>query len=308
MFGSAHGSAVQVTSPTTLYVTSPAHLAGTVNVHVTTTFGTSPAITADAFHYVPPPEITAISRHGGPTAGGVRVTVTGTSFSSVLGVVFGTVPGTSVVVSSSTSLSVTAPPHVAGLLGLRVTTRYGYSPWRIADHFTYVTRPVVSAVAPAAGPIAGGNVVAISGSTFSSVTAVTFDGVPATSVSVTSPTTLTATAPAHAAGSGDVEVTTLYGGTSAAAPADGYTYVAPPVISAVTPDEGPADGGTAVTVTGSGFTAAVSVDFSGSPGTDVVVASPTQLTVVSPPGTAGPAEVRVTTEFGTSDAGSFTYS
>ncbi len=308
LFGGTRGYAVQVTSPTTLYVTSPPHLAGTVNLRVTTTFGTSPAIIADAFHYVPPPEITGLSRHGGPTTGGVRVTVTGTNFSSVSSVAFGTVPGTGVLVASPTSLSVTAPPHYAGPLGIRVTTRYGYSPARIADHFIYVSRPVVSAVAPASGPLGGGTVVTVTGSAFGSVTGVTFGGVPASSVSVTSPTTLTAVAPAHPAGSADVEVTTLYGATSAAVPADRYAYVAPPAITAVTPGAGPVDGGTAVTVTGSDFTAATVVDFGGTLGVGVVVNSATELTVVSPPGVAGAVEVRVSTEFGTSDAGSFTYS
>jgi hypothetical protein len=54
-FGSVAGTAVQVTSTGTLYVTSPAHSAGLVNVTVTTAYGTSASTTGDWFTYEAPP-------------------------------------------------------------------------------------------------------------------------------------------------------------------------------------------------------------------------------------------------------------
>lgn len=87
--------------------------------------------------------------------------------------------------------------------------------------------PVVSAVAPALGPIAGGTSVVITGTELTGATAVTFGGTSATGFTVNSATQITATAPAHAAGLVDVLVTTA-AGTSANTAADNFTYFTVP--------------------------------------------------------------------------------
>jgi hypothetical protein len=88
--------------------------------------------------------------------------------------------------------------------------------------------PVVTAVSPASGPLAGGGTsVTITGTGFTGATAVDFGAAAATSVTVNSDTSITATAPAGAsAGAVDVTVVTP-NGTSATSPADQYTYTAP---------------------------------------------------------------------------------
>ena len=53
-------------------------------------------------------------------------------------------------------------------------------------------------------------------------------------------------------------------------------------------------GGTSVRVTGSGFTGATAVAFGSAPGSEVVVVSDSEITVTSPPGSAGGVFVRVT--------------
>jgi hypothetical protein len=50
-FGSAAGTSLDVISSTELTIVSPAHSAGSVNVKVTTSAGTSPAVTGDKFTY-----------------------------------------------------------------------------------------------------------------------------------------------------------------------------------------------------------------------------------------------------------------
>ncbi len=71
----------------------------------------------------------------------------------------------------------------------------------------------------------------------------------------------------------------------------------------ISPTSGPITGGTFVTITGSGFIAGVgsptlggtAVTIGGAPATNVVVLSPSQLTAVTGPGTAGPATLVVST-------------
>lgn len=57
-FGTYRGGSVHVVSPTRLYVTAPAHPAGTVNVRVVTAYGTSALRTTARFTFVVPPPLT----------------------------------------------------------------------------------------------------------------------------------------------------------------------------------------------------------------------------------------------------------
>jgi TolB protein len=80
-------------------------------------------------------------------------------------------------------------------------------------------------------------------------------------------------------------------------------------VTGISPDHGPSAGGTAVTITGHGFVAGARVRFGTAAGTNVVVHSPTSITVTSPAGT-GTVDVVVTTSRGTSAtsaADRFTY-
>ena len=75
----------------------------------------------------------------------------------------------------------------------------------------------------------------------------------------------------------------------------------PPSVLGVTPATGLTSGGTSVTVRGEGFVAgSTTVAFAGAQATSVSVDSPTQLTAVTSPSTAGAADVQATTPDGTS--------
>ncbi len=85
---------------------------------------------------------------------------------------------------------------------------------------------------------------------------------------------------------------------------------ATPSISGIAPSSGAVGGGTAVTITGTNFTGASAVTFGGVPATSFSVVSGTEIVATSPPGSAGTADVVVTTAEGSSPtvaADAFTY-
>jgi IPT/TIG domain/FG-GAP-like repeat len=90
---------------------------------------------------------------------------------------------------------------------------------------TVVAAPTVTNISPAAGPIAGGTSITITGTDFTGATAVTIGGTAAATFAFVNSTTITATTPAHAAGTASVVVTTL-GGTNSANTL--FTYAAAP--------------------------------------------------------------------------------
>jgi hypothetical protein len=137
-FDGVPGSAVSVSSPTSLQVVSPAHQAQLVHINVVTTAGTSRTVSEDRFRFLPGvPQVTHLAPSSGPTSGATRVTVTGDDFESVSSVTFGGVPGTDVTVLSLTELEVTTPAHVAGTVPVEVTTPVGTSPSVAGSQFTF---------------------------------------------------------------------------------------------------------------------------------------------------------------------------
>jgi hypothetical protein len=147
--------------------------------------------------------------------------------------------------------------------------------------------------------------VTITGSGFLGATGVTFDATPGTAFTVVSDTTISVTSPAHAPVLVDVVVVDAAGNS---APLDFTFLVEASVVDAIAPAEGSEIGGTPVVLTGSGFTGATSVEFDGTPGTDFEVVDDTTITVTTPAGEPGPAEVVVIDEAGgDSDPVDFTY-
>ena len=82
--------------------------------------------------------------------------------------------------------------------------------------------------------------------------------------------------------------------------ATGPDIESPPTVTGITPKYGPIAGGTQVTVTGNDFLPGSTVSFGGTPATNVVIDSPSQLTATSPAHAAGPVNVVVTNAFGSS--------
>ncbi len=276
-FGAVAATDVTVLSGNRLTAVAPAGSAGSLDVTVTTAAGTSSATTTDLFAYGVP-TVTGLTPSAGPSAGGTVTTITGTGFVPDATVSFGATQATSVDVESGTKIVTVTPPG-SGTESVVVHTPAGDSVPDANSAFLFGGATVTS-ITPDAGPAAGGTVVAITGTEFTSDSTVSFGNTPAASVTYISPTSMLATAPALSTGSFDVTVTNDIA-TSPTSLADLFAAGAPAVTS-ITPDGGPGAGGNTVTVTGSGFVPDATVDFGTAPGSDVNVVSGTKLTVTAP--------------------------
>jgi hypothetical protein len=136
-FGTVTAASFTFVSDSVIKVKAPASAAGTVDMRVTTPGGTSNASTADKYTYVAAPKVTKISPTSGTHLGGTTVTVTGTNFTFVTAVLFGTTPGTNVQVLSTTKLTVVSPAEPAGTLPIRVKNAGGESPLAPADKYKF---------------------------------------------------------------------------------------------------------------------------------------------------------------------------
>ena len=295
-FGGSPATAVVVASATTITAVSPSG-SGTVDVTVSTPFGTSPSTSSDHFTYRGLPVVVGIIPSSGTTSGGTPVVISGTGFTGATAVAFGAAAAAAFTVNSPTQITATSPAGT-GTVDATVTTPGGTSVAVPTDAFTYGAVPAVDAVVPSSGPIAGGTPVTITGSNLTGATGVTFGATAAASFTVTSGTQITATVP-PGTGAVDVRVTAL-GGTSPVVPGDTFTYVLPPAVTGLSTVSGPVAGGTSTVINGFSLCGVTAVQFgSGASSTFAVNGSCTQVTAVSPPG-IGTADVTVTTPGGTS--------
>jgi hypothetical protein len=291
-FGTVNAASFTFVSDSTISAVSPPGT-GTVQVTVTTPSGTSNGV---PFTYVAPPvpALSGVTPNQGPSAGGTSVALTGSGFTGVTAVKFGTVNAASFTFVSDNTVFAVSPPGT-GTVQVTVTTPNGTSSQSV--FFTYITSaPTLTSVVPNQGPAAGGNTVTLTGTNLNGATAVTFGSSAATSFTVVSPTQINATAPA---GSGTVQVTvSTPGGTSNGVP---FTYVAAPTLSGAAPNQGPVSGGNTVTLTGTSLSHITAVAFGTSPAAFTAV-SDTQLTSAAPPGSAGLTSITVTNAGGTSNS------
>src|SRR5713226_10163860 len=147
-FGPNPATNVVVVSSTQITATTPSGNAlGPVNVIVSQPDST--AFTAPgAYTYTAPPTVTSLVPNHGSPAGGMSVTVTGTSFMTVTAVTFGVAAATTYTVVSATQITAISPAGT-GTVDVTVTTASGTSPTSAADQFTFVPGSgVYTALAP----------------------------------------------------------------------------------------------------------------------------------------------------------------
>lgn len=156
------------------------------------------------------------------------------------------------------------------------------------SYTTSVAVPAVTSIAPNRGSTLGGTAVTITGTGFANATAVSMNGVALSNVIVVNPTTITALTPAGSAGSSSVRVATP-GGVSANNSL--FTYVTPPAIAGISPGLGSTLGGNSIVISGTGFSNVTGVTIGGNPAASYEVNSASQITAVTPPGTAGTAAI-----------------
>jgi hypothetical protein len=301
-FGTVAATAFTVNNATQITATAPAQAAGTVvDITVTTPAGTSPTTPADRYTYAHAPAVTMISPNQGLPAGGTVVIITGTDFTNVTAVRFGTMAATAFTVNSSTQITATAPAQADGtVVDVRVITPSGTSPASVTDHYTYRSgRPAVDGRAPARGTQFGGTTVTITGANFTGATDVRFGTNAATFFTVDNPGKITAISPPGVPGIVDILVTTP-AGTSAAVAADQFTYQGFPTVTFINPNGGLPAGGNMVVISGSNFVGVTGVRFGNVAAAAFVVNSPTQITATAPAEAVGSVvHLTVTTPTGT---------
>jgi hypothetical protein len=294
----------RISDTTITFVAPSSAITGPRDVEVTPATRGGSATLPGGFTYVTAtttPTLSAVTPATGLTSGGTAITLTGTGFSSAAtpSVLIGGACATNITVVSDTTITATTPTGVAGARDVVITTATGTVTGTGA--FTYQDAPAILSLSPAAGPTTGGAVVIINGRGFgaSGTPAVTIDGVSATNIERLSDTQIRITTPPGTPGGKAVQVTPVGGATLNKPSA--YTYQVP-TITGITPFAGPTRGGTPVTIVGTGFgeSGTPTVTFGGAAATSVVRVSSTQLTAVTPAGTAGYVSVTVTPTTGTS--------
>ncbi len=318
-------TSVRVVSAKKIKATTAATVAGSDEVVVTDSNGTSTGGPSYTYIAPPAPTVTSVSPNSGSVDGGSAVTIEGTNLTAASVVEFGAGnDATNVqVVSASKIVAVSPAVSTLGAVAVAVMTPSGTSSRTLdpADQFTYIAppAPTVTNVSPSSGSVDGGSAVAIEGMNLSGASVVEFGPMNyATSIQVVSASKLIVVAPAASSPVAvAVSVTTPAGSSSTTLDtADEFTYVSAPAptVSNVAPAVGSVDGGGAVAVEGTNLSGASVVEFG--PGNDaagIQVVSASKLIVVAPAATGvGPVAVSVTTPAGSSSttldsADEFTY-
>jgi hypothetical protein len=137
-FGANPAVSFTVQSDQEIVAVTPPGKAGSVGVSVTTPNGSTPADPVAVFTYsLKVPVVTSVAPDVGPASGGTSVTITGTRFTKVSAVDFGSVPAASYTVVDSKSITAVAPPGT-GTVDVNVTNASGTSAYNSpVDQFTY---------------------------------------------------------------------------------------------------------------------------------------------------------------------------
>ena len=107
LFGSvASVGAISHNTDSQLFVTSPAEVAGVVDIKVSGSAGASSTGPSDQYTFMATPTITAVSPTTGSTAGGTKVVITGTAFTGATVVKFGVTSASTFAVNSDTQITV----------------------------------------------------------------------------------------------------------------------------------------------------------------------------------------------------------
>jgi PKD domain/IPT/TIG domain len=226
--GTLPSAPTETSTPTVTHVFSgPGSYLVALTVYASdgTSVGTAHDVTVEA-PSAPAPTVTKLAPKAGPVVGATTVTITGTHFSNVSAVKFGSSSADAFLVDSATKIVASSPPGSSGAVNVTVTTPAGTSAITNADRFTYAM-PSVTGVSPSSGPKAGHSAVTITGEGFAtgSGTRLQFGRRAATDVSCESMTSCTAVSPPGAK-AGAVEVIATVGKEHSKKdpPADQFTY------------------------------------------------------------------------------------
>jgi hypothetical protein len=293
--GATEADEPEYIAPDELRVFAPIGTPGFADVSVMN-FNGSDTVARAVFYYEDL-ELNGVEPAAGPLAGGNAVDLVGHGLVAETQVTFG--GAAAAVVSASddrTRLTVTVPGAAAvGPVDVSATNDNGTAD--LPGGYVYFDPAAggltVAGIAPASGPVEGGNVVFVAGSGFGAETVVEVAG-RAIDCERLDANVLQCTMPPGDLGPVDVSVRS--GGDTVELPG-AYTYYASLEILAVRPEEGAIAGNTFVAITGRGFVDGMNVDFGGIPLVDVRVVDDGRIEARTPPNTAGPVDVHASTAF-----------
>ena len=213
-----------------------------------------PAVLPDGFTYFREVSIEAVEPNADAARGGAQVLISGTGLIDPTEVRFGNTQARIVEMRNLERMVVTAPPHVPGVVDVRVRNVNGES--RLVGAFTYTEDLVVDDVTPRFGSVAGGQEVRLSGAGLLLNSVVELDATPAEVLaSELDRQRLTIRTPPHAPGMVDVRVTNTNGEFERA---DAFLYVPDTdgdfALHGVVPNRLPDIGNQPFVVGGNGFT------------------------------------------------------
>ena len=137
-FGGTPGTSISVKTANLLTVVAPPGNAGTVDVQVTTPFGTSKLGPTDHYTYTNAPIVTGVNPGQGAPAGGTSVTITGLQMTNITGVAFGPNQAASFTQNSGTQITAVSPPGT-GTVDILLTNAKGTSIAGLLDQFSYTS-------------------------------------------------------------------------------------------------------------------------------------------------------------------------
>jgi hypothetical protein len=195
------------------------------------------ATLANGFTYTagPAPTLATVDPNLGPAAGGTTLTVQGSGFQSGAQVTIGGVACASQTFVDATQLTCVTPSGSYGAKTVAVTNVDGQTV-SLASGFTYSDgfAPVISAVYPSSGKVAGGTTMTLVGSAFRADAVVSVGGVNCTSPQYVSSTLMSCTVPAGASiGAKAVVLTNADGQASPTSGAPTFTYTLTPTTTQV---------------------------------------------------------------------------
>lgn len=297
---SAQGEVLEGSTSEALIVRTPAApngVIGAYNVRVVN-FDEAEDTVKNGFKYMAPdsqPDITSVEPDMGTVQGGTPIKIYGSDFRDDPWVYIGGIEATGVQVIDENTIKAVTPANSAGVKDVTVVNYDGGS-FTFEDGFTYSapeSEPVVNSIAPNKGPQTGGTEITITGRDFRDGVEVYIGGELCTDILLVNYKTITAVTPPGEEGTASVTVSNPDLGSFTLTKGFTYIHVEVPVILAVTPNEGVSDGGTEIVVAGENFTKGLTLTIGGAQAT-VVSVTENEIHAVTPAGTIGLQDVRVT--------------
>ncbi|ATQ43698.1 IPT/TIG domain-containing protein [Caulobacter mirabilis] len=287
--------------PTFIEVRTPPGVAGTtVDVVVTTSYGSTPVTAASKFSYAAAPVITSVNPGYGLHSETRQVVLTGQNFTGARGVSFAGW-GVPFTVDSDGQITLTTRPVAQGVSADIIVTGASGETARTIYRATGPAKVTTATIYR--GP--AGSEITYTGVGFTGMTSVTIGGV-AASFSVTSDTELKVTVPGGlVSGSHPVAMTTPMGTATAAS----FYVLGAPIVSSIGFNESAPEGGNMLTINGVGFAQPLTVKFGEVASPNAIFYREDFIVAAVPPG-VGQQQVTVTTPHGVSATGpatAFTY-